>query len=49
MKKTQLLVVKGLLAMALLAMGGFAVGTPAARAASVGSINGSPIGDQVAP
>jgi len=47
MKKTQLLVVKGLLAMALLAMGGFAAGALAARAASVGSINGSPIGDQV--
>ncbi len=47
MKKTQLLVVKGLLAVALLAMGGFAAGAPAARAASVGSINGSPIGDQV--
>ena len=47
MKKAQLLVVKGLLAMALLAMGGVAAGAPAARAASVGSINGSPIGDQV--
>ena len=47
MKKTQLLVEKGLLAVALLAMGGFAAGAPAARAASVGSINGSPIGDQV--
>ena len=45
--KTRLFVAKGLFAVALLAMAGFAIGAPAARAASSKAVDNSPIADQV--
>jgi hyperosmotically inducible protein len=45
--KTRTFVAKGLFTMALLAMAGFAMGAPAARAGNVTTVNNSPIGDQV--
>ena len=45
--KTRSFVVKGLFAVALLAMAGFAIGATAARAASTKAVDNSPIADQV--
>ena len=45
--KTRLVVGKGLFALSLLALFGFAIGVPAARAGSVGSVDNSPISERV--
>jgi len=45
--KTRAFVAKGLFTLALLAMAGFAMGSPAARAGNVTTVSNSPIGDQV--
>src|ERR1700682_3500332 len=45
--KTRLFVARGLFAVALLALAGFAIGAPAARAASSKAVDNSPIADQV--
>jgi hyperosmotically inducible protein len=45
--KTRLFVAKGIFALALLAIGGFAIEVPAARAASTKAVYNAPIADQV--